>query len=132
MKIIPRDVKKNKSIIKDDNFITVIDPRHTNSSFHYTAWCNKDIASLLDLTRKDIPMLKSISKKFAKYKNKKFKTLLHFPPTFWRLHLHFVELNHVVPEETPSYEVFDVEDIITKLNLDENYYRKRVRIVEKL
>ena len=50
MKIVPTDVTELHSIIKDTNFITVVDPRHSNSSFHYTAWCKKDIKSLLDLT----------------------------------------------------------------------------------
>jgi hypothetical protein len=82
MKIVPTDVTESHSIIKDTNFITVVDPRHSNSSFHYTAWCKKDIKSLLDLTKEDIPMLKDICNKFSNYKKEKFKTLLHFPPNF--------------------------------------------------
>ena len=132
MKIVPTDVTELHSIIKDTNFITVVDPRHSNSSFHYTAWCKKDIKSLLDLTREDIPMLKDICNKFSNYKKEKFKTLLHFPPNFWRLHLHFVELNHQIPAATPFHEVFDIEDIINNLNEDEDYYRKRVRIIAKI
>ena len=133
MKIIPSDVTENHAVFHHSNFITVIDPRHTNDSFHYTAWCKKDYRSLLDLTKDDIPYLEDIRNKFSNYiKSKKFNTLLHFPPTFWRLHLHFVQLNHQIPQDTPEHEVFDLNDIITNLKQDSDYYRNSVRIMAKI
>ncbi len=133
MKIIPTDVIENHSLFEHDNFITMVDPRHANDSFHYTAWCKKDYRSLLDLTKDDIPMLEDIRNKFStSMKKKNFKSLLHFPPTFWRLHIHFVELNHQIPHDTPKHEVFDLSDIITNLKQDSDYYRNSVRIMAKI
>jgi len=133
MKIIPSDVTESHGIFSDDCFITVIDPRHQNNSFHYTAWCKLDKRSILDLTLDDIPMLEKVRDKFCKYKhNEKFKTILHFPPSFWRLHLHFVALNHEIPKTTPKHEVYNLNDIIKNLKIDEDYYRKRVQILAKI
>ena len=61
-----------------------------------------------------------------------FNTLLHFPPTFWRLHLHFVQLNHQIPQDTPEHEVFDLNTVIRNLKLDSDYYRKHVQIIAKI
>ena len=65
-------------------------------------------------------------------KKKNFKSLLHFTPTFWRLHIHFVELNHQIQHDTPEHEVFDLNDIITNLKQDSDYYRNSVRIMAKI
>jgi m7GpppX diphosphatase len=132
MKSIPDDVKECSCAFKDDNFYIVKDPKHRINSFHYTAWAKDNtIKSILDLQRKHIPFLKQIIEKFAYYFKIaacNYKVLVHFPPNFWRFHIHFVDKNHKIKEGTPKDDIFNVYDIIKNLEKDEDYYIKRVKI----
>jgi len=132
MKIIPSDVINSKCIFKDDNFFIVKDPKHKIESFHYTAWSkNTDLKSILDIQKKHIPMLRTIIKKFGHHFSTaacNYKVLIHFPPSFWRLHIHFVHPNHKIPIETPHDAVFDLYEVINNIVIDEDYYRNKVKI----
>ena len=102
MKKIPEDVQllidgygdREKFIYEDDFFIVVKDPKHCDSEyFYYTAWCKEDLRSILDLERKHIPFiyfLKNALKTEYHITNKNSRQLIHFPPNFWRLHIHFI------------------------------------------
>ena len=134
MKIIPDDVlEPNVNLLSENYFITVKDPKHTEKSFHYTSWCkNPLIKTLLDLEKCHIPIIENLIIKFSEkfnLKKNEFKVFIHFPPNFWRLHIHFVDVNHKIPEETPEEDVYDVYDIISNLNKNNNFYRKRVKIL---
>ena len=132
MKIIPSDVNDVNSIFKDDHFFMVKDPKHRIESFHYTAWSkHSQLKSILDIERKHIPMLRTIIKKFGYHFRTaacNYKVLIHFPPSFWRLHLHFVAKNHVIPKETPKEDVFDAYEVINNILTNEDFYRKKVKI----
>ena len=132
MKIIPKDVNEKNSILKDNHFYLVKDPKHKLESFHYTAWCkDPNIKSLIDVQQKHIPMIKTIIKKFGEHfsiANNNYKVLIHFPPNFWRLHIHFVANNHKIPETTPEDAVFYAYDVIRNIREDEDFYLNRVKI----
>ena len=132
MKVIPSDVNNSSSIFKDDNFFIVKDPKHKIESFHYTAWSKHvELKSILDIQKKHIPMIRTIIKKFGLHFRTaacNYKVLIHFPPSFWRLHLHFVHPNHKIPNETPLEDVFDAYEVINNILTDEDFYRKKVKI----
>ena len=132
MKEIPLDVCDDNCIFKDEHFFIVKDPKHKIESFHYTAWSkNTDLKSILDIQRKHIPILRNIIKKFGFHFTTaacNYRVLIHFPPSFWRLHLHFVHPNHKIPNETPMDDVFDAYEVINNILNDEDFYRKKVKI----
>lgn len=132
MKEIPLDVCDDNCIFKDEHFFIVKDPKHKIESFHYTAWSkNTDLKSILDIQRKHIPILRNIIKKFGFHFTTaacNYRVLIHFPPSFWRLHLHFVHPNHKIPNETPMDHVFDAYEVINNILNDEDFYRKKVKI----
>jgi hypothetical protein len=132
MKEIPLDVCEDTSIFKDDHFFIVKDPKHKIESFHYTAWIKyPELKSILDIQKKHIPMLRNIIKKFGIHFTTaacNYRVLIHFPPSFWRLHLHFVHPNHKIPNETPVDDVFDAYEVINNILNDEDFYRKKVKI----
>ena len=132
MKEIPLDVCDDNCIFKDEHFFIVKDPKHKIESFHYTAWSkHTDLKSILDIQRKHIPILRNIIKKFGFHFTTaacNYRVLIHFPPSFWRLHLHFVHPNHKIPNETPMDHVFDAYEVINNILNDEDFYRKKVKI----
>ena len=132
MKEIPLDVCEDNSIFKDDHFFIMKDPKHKIESFHYTAWSKyPELKSILDIKKKHIPMLRNIIKKFGIHFTTaacNYRVLIHFPPSFWRLHLHFVHPNHKIPNETPLDDVFDAYEVINNILNDEDFYRKKVKI----
>lgn len=133
MKIIPSDVLDNNSILLDEfYFITVKDPKHRDVLFHYTSWCKDPlIKTILDLEYKHISIINNLIEKFSEKFNKKkteFKVFVHFPPDFWRLHIHFVDINYKISGETKTDEIFDIYEILNNLEKHENYYRDKVQI----
>ena len=38
-----------KIIYQDDNFIVLVDKKHSNDSYHYTVWAKHDIRSLIEI-----------------------------------------------------------------------------------
>ena len=141
MKIIPDEVagyinmtcdmdKRRENVVyEDDFFICVYDKLHKDTNdFHYTAWCKEDIRSLLDLERKHIPnilkMQKTIMQKFN-LSNENAEIFIHFPPSYWRLHIHFVARPHIILHK---HEVYASDDIVNNLTKNNNYYRTHATI----
>ena len=140
MRRIPTDISQiingvnntQNLIFKTDSFALVIDPTHTKISDHYCAWSLKQHRDLLSLTSDDIPELERLKEKSYKLLNmsdKTHKVFIHFPPSWWQLHIHFVQNNHFLlcPEEDVHY--FD--DVIRNLKANTDYYRERVTIGSK-
>ena len=124
---LPQDIRK--IIYEDDFFICVYDKLHKDTNdFHYTTWCKENIRSLLDLERKHIPnilkMQKTIMQKFN-LSNENAEIFIHFPPSYWRLHIHFVARPHIILHK---HEVFTSDDIVNNLTKNNNYYRTRATI----
>lgn len=142
MKIIPKDIKEmiekntNPSILlyQDNNYILVIDPKHNSENYHYTAWYKKDIRSLLELRKKDIFEIKYLIKNI-KYSNlvpEDCEIYIHFPPNFWRLHIHFVNKTFYDIHKNTNNQTYLVKDILSNLSKNENYYRQNVNIKANL
>ena len=142
-KIIPDDVasymnmtcdmdeRLEKVVYEDDFFICVKDIKHIDEvDYHYTAWCKKDLRSLLDLERKHIKYIKNIkSAIYQKFNltDENTENFIHFPPSYWRLHIHFVARPHITPV---YHQLYFINDIINLLEMDEDYYRKQVLIAK--
>ena len=94
------------------------------------AWCKKDLRSLLDLERKHLKYIKNLKlfmcQKFGLvYEN--IENFIHFPPSYWRLHIHFVPRPHV---SHVYHQVYFINDIINLLEINEEFYRTYV-IIDK-
>ena len=115
IKILNGTIPKNEKILYENRyFILLIDPKNTNNVFHYTAWCKENISSLKYLDFNiflEILNLKKIliEKKIIKKDSLSF---IHYPPNFYRLHIHFVGKNHI--HNSPENHIFDL-DYIKKL-----------------
>lgn len=140
-KIIPDDIasyinmtcdieERTKHVIyENDLFICVKDIKYINEkNYHYTAWCKKDIRSLLDLERKHLKYIKNLKKvMYQKYQltEENTENFIHFPPTYWRLHIHFVPRPHITHV---YHQLYFINDIINLLEADEDIYRTYVLI----
>ena len=127
----PCDIEERKKhvIYENDLFICVKDIKHIDEkNYHYTAWCKKDIRSLLDLERKHLKYIKNLKKiMYQKYQltEKNTENFIHFPPTYWRLHIHFVPRPHITHV---YHQLYFINDIINLLEADEDIYRTYVLI----
>ncbi len=124
MKTVPKDVelamedyieaaRNPRALISGVYWMTVVDPRHNNSTdYHFTAWCRRpELKSMLDLESTDIVMLETLIKEVfgsLELKRQETRVLIHFPPDWWRLHVHFVPKYHRLPKGISLDEVFDV------------------------
>ena len=138
MKTIPQDIRalmtdytktNTRTKYLDKEFALVIDPRHTNTSDHYCAWSLLGHRDLLSLTQADIPFLERV-KRIAfialNISDETHLVFIHFPPSWWSLHIHFVSKNHNLL--CPKEHAFYLNDIIHNLGHDSDFYRKRVAI----
>ena len=102
----------------------VKDIKHIDeNNYHYTAWCKKDIRSLLDLERKHLKYIKNLKKvMYQKYQLTEDNTenFIHFPPTYWRLHIHFVSRPHITHV---YHQLYFINDIINLIEADEDVYQ---------
>tara|TARA_Y100000389_G_scaffold151814_1_gene151621 strand:+ start:153 stop:569 length:417 start_codon:yes stop_codon:yes gene_type:complete len=137
MKIIPKDVtdvinnnKDNRLIYSNDLFVLIKDIDHIDEDiFHYTAWCKKNISSLLELQYNQIKYINDI--KYYLINNniiENYDIYIHFPPTWWRLHIHFISKKHK-HNKNIFENVFYMDDIENNLRIDKEYYRKKVKII---
>ena len=140
-KIIPDDVasyinktcdneERNRRVIYENElFICVKDIKHIDEDdYHYTAWCKKDLRSLLDLERKHLKYIKNLKKvMYQKYQltDDNTENFIHFPPTYWRLHIHFVPRPHITHV---YHQLYFINDIINLIEADEDVYRTYVLI----
>ena len=90
------------------------------------------IKSIRDLTQKELPLLeefyvegkKIIAKKFG-CKENEIKAYLHYPPSFYYLHVHYTSVND--PNNTSSSAInraIDLNEIIQNIKLINDYYQK--------
>lgn len=125
-KRLPQDVKY--IVYEDNNFMCVYDILHENKeTFHYTAWCKKDIRSLLDLEQKHMPKITNLINNMSKEFNlthDNSEIFIHFPPSYWRLHIHFTYKGFFKIQE----EKHNIYNVIKNIMSNNNYYRKRVYI----
>ena len=146
MKVIPEKILKiinNKSlkgeklILREKKFILIKDKMHSKDTEHYCAWFTIDKPSLLSLDKADVLMLENVKKivlKKLNFTDDTHKVFIHFPPTWWSLHIHFVSNNYFnnpnndISKHLHNRQVFFVNDIIKNLKNNSNYYRERIFI----
>ena len=117
---IPKNIKlilngeklKGETILyKNNNFILLIDPKNTKESFHYTAWYKYEIPSLNFVTFDILNQIFDLKNELINNNIIDENTIifLHYPPQFYRLHVHFVDKNHKF--NAPNEEIFFLENI---------------------
>ena len=125
-------VEGEEVVFENNNFIILKDKKHSIDSYHYTAWIKKDIRNLLEVNKNILDQINNIKNELENKNliNSDDFIFIHFPPSIWRLHIHFVEKNHIF--EAPYYEIFFLNEIIEKINNDPDYYLKNVVIRSKI
>ena len=118
-------------IFENELFLIVKDIKSTYKSYHYTAWSKKDIRSIIEIDANIIKNIKEIQEYLL---DKSIITnthiaFIHFPPQYWRLHIHFVQDNHIF--EAPEHEIIKIEDIIKYYSNDNKYFIKNIRLIKK-
>ena len=138
MKYIPNSVfeimekencqNKENIIYNNEYFIVVEDIKHDKKSYHYTAWIKMDVRSIIEINNdilNEIVNIRNILQKDGIIKSNHF-AFVHFPPNYWRLHIHFVENNHTFC--APKHEILYIDDIINCYNNNPNFFKTNIRI----
>lgn len=104
-------VDSEKILYENNNFILIIDTKNTSKSFHYTGWYKHNIPSLEYANHIVLMHIKDLRKELIKEKiiDDSSNTFVHYPPRFYRLHVHFVQSNHI--HTAPVEEVYDIDKI---------------------
>jgi len=111
-KILNEEIVENEIILyKNKYFILLIDPKNKFDSFHYTAWYRKNIPSLkylnFDIYQQILDLKNVLVEKEIIQKDS--ISYIHYPPHFYRLHIHFVDKNHKF--HAPKEHIFYIEDV---------------------
>lgn len=90
----------------------------------------KSVATLRDLTKDHIPMLKAMKQegldiidKTYGVKSDQMRVFVHYHPQFYHFHVHFTRLHNEIGSQVERGHL--VSDIIQNLELDGDYYAKR-------
>lgn len=90
----------------------------------------KSIATLRDLTKDHIPILKSMKEEGLKtieniygVKKDQIRVFVHYHPQFYHFHVHFTRLHNEIGSQVERGHL--ISDIIQNLQLDGDYYAKR-------
>ena len=127
--ISKNSISNNKKIVfENEYFVVVEDKLHNKKSYHYTAWIKKDVRSIIEINKEIIDQIKEIINILIDRNiiQSNHYAFIHFPPNFWRLHVHIVENNHIF--EAPNNEIFHIQDIINNYENDPEYYIKNIQI----
>lgn len=129
-----------KIFYQDNNFILIPDFQwdcQDKDRLHVLAIVkDKSISSIRDLDSSHLDLLQhintiaptKISKKYNVDENK-FRAFLHYPPSTWILHIHFIATDnfHGGTDISRCYKLIDV---IKNIQLDENYYKQNMQVLE--
>jgi hypothetical protein len=98
-------------LFKNKYFVLLIDPKNTDDSFHFTAWYRDNIPSLtyinFDIYQQILDLKNILIEK--KIIQKDSISYIHYPPHFYRLHIHFVDKNHKY--HAPKHQIFHLNEI---------------------
>jgi hypothetical protein len=117
---------EEKIIYNNEYFLILEDVRHNKKSYHYTAWIKKDIRSLIEINQEILYEIVNVQNYLLENNiiESSHVAFIHFPPQFWRLHIHFVQDNHKF--KAPHHEIIKIDDIIKYYNKDKNYFSKNI------
>ena len=87
-------------------------------------------ATLRDLTKEHIPLLKAMKEEGLKtiekvygVKSDQIRVFVHYHPQFYHFHMHFTRLHNEVGSQVERGHL--ISDIVQNLELDSEYYAKR-------
>ncbi|CAI5444253.1 unnamed protein product [Caenorhabditis angaria] len=88
-----------------------------------------NVKSVRDLTGSDVKMLENIREKSLEAINLKYglrkdqvKAYFHYQPSFYHLHVHFINLKYDAPASTTMSAIL-LDDVINNLKLNSNHYK---------
>lgn len=131
----------NNRIIYHDSFFFLVtdflwDQKNINTMHILGVVLDKNIMTIRDLNKSHLNLLKhilingkiQIEQKYNINKNK-IKVFFHYPPSTWLLHIHFmnIELSH---KGTDFARCIKLSDVIKNIELDENYYKSDMEILD--
>ncbi|VVU94611.1 Scavenger mRNA decapping enzyme C-term binding [seawater metagenome] len=126
--------ENEKIILSNDDFVLlpdiVWDCININELYYLAISKDKSIKSLRDISGKHIPILQKIQKEgIAVIKDKhgipqdRIITFVHYYPSFYHFHIHFVYLENDIYESGTGRNHY-LSTIINNLKLDSEYYKK--------
>ena len=144
MRKVPKDIQllidgygdQEKVLYEDDFFLVVEDPKHRNNAhYYYTAWCKEDLRSILDIEIKHLPLIQMLRRTLKmKYHINEINSrqIIHFPPNFWRLHIHFISNELIKDVRCFAPHTHYLRTVISNIQNDEEHYRTHVIIKRHL
>jgi m7GpppX diphosphatase len=126
--------EQDKVLYKDESILII--PTFTwdsNNKDNLHILClptNKSIRTIRDLSNIDIPLLEYMKKMTLKQikenyglKEENLKIFLHYEPSTYHLHIHFINTEYTTSWSSVEYS-HDLDSVIFNLNLDSDYYKK--------
>lgn len=119
-------------IYENKLFILIKDKKYQEESYHYTAFIKEDIRSLIEINSDIINSILDIKNNLLERNLIQINDIIfiHFPPSIWRLHIHFVDKNHKFIAS--DNEIFFLDKIIENISINKKYYIENVIIRNKL
>ncbi len=134
--IINGEAEQDSILFKDSEQQLVIIPSYTwdqtnKNKLHILGiHTNLEKRCLRDLTLEDVSWLKNALKVGAKtilekydLQKDKIKTFIHYEPSSYQLHIHFMNTEYVEGNSSCEYS-HEVNSVIFNLQLDSDYYKK--------
>lgn len=97
----------------------------------------KDLKTLRDLTSEHLPLLYSIRDNSLKAIQERFglastqiKCLLHYLPTYYHLHVHFVHVSQIMRVGGFCGKSVFLDDVIENIEIDGQYYQKKTMQIQ--
>ena len=135
--------EQDQIIFQDDQFILIPNYTWVNKKINYLHLLSfpldTSLRSLRSLEGNHVPLLKHLKKITLKkikecydLDENQIKAFIHYAPSTYHLHIHFVHIYHPNCESSTEYSYF-LDDVIYNLSIQSNYYqnhniRKRVYI----
>ena len=132
--IIDGIYEQDKILLRNDQFVII--PNYTWDSYYIdklqvlTIVTDKSIRSIRDLDYSHVQLLKlmysmtiTTIKKTYNVDESELKSFLHYEPSTYLLHIHFVHINNIDFRSSIEYS-HDINSVIFNLTLDSDYYKK--------
>ena len=113
------EVEGEKILYENDDFLVLVDPKNDIDRTHYTAWIKQDIESMRELDIINFCKIINLKYELLKLKiiNKNMHIFIHYPPTFYRLHIHFCNNNAYSEYKKDVYNLNQIFDYIFRNKL---------------
>jgi len=132
--IIDKLTEQEDILYRDDECIIIptntFDGNDINKLHILCIPTDKSLRCLRDLTNKNITLLKDIKIKTINIIHLKYnldesnlKIYIHYEPSTYHLHIHFVNINFVDANSSVEYS-HELNSVIFNLELDSDYYKK--------